>query len=133
MAATAYELVGDIATFRMGPGHGLERGVQRIKDVIAQARDAGVDKLLVDITGIDIGPPNVGERHWLMTEWASVGRGAVKVAIVIRPEFSDPQDFGTVVARNHGLNLRGFTDEARARQWLAGQIVADSPKEVPPA
>lgn len=131
MPATAYELVGDVATFRLGPGHGLERGAQMIKDVIVQARDAGVDKLLVDITAIEIGPPMVGDRHWVMTEWAAAGRGAVRLALVIRPEFKDPQNFGTAVARNHGFTLRGFTDEARARQWLVGQLGASAPQDSP--
>lgn len=133
MPETAYELVGDIATFRLGPGHGLESGAQLIKAAIAQARDAGVEKLLVDITAIEIGPPKVGDRHWVMTEWAAAGRGAVRLALVIRPEFKDPQNFGTAVARNRGFALRGFTDEARARQWLAGQIGGDAPPDAPPA
>lgn len=129
MPATAYEWLGDIATFRVGAGHGLEDGARLIRDVIAQARDAGVGKLLVDITAIETGPPGVGERYWVMSEWASVGRGAVRLALLIRPEFIDPQHFGTAVARNRGLAFRAFVDEARARLWLAGGIGTDASQD----
>lgn len=118
MQALSYELVDDIARVRLGPGHGLENGVQLIKDAIMRAKGAGIGKLLVDVTAIEIGPPTVAQRHWLMTEWATAGRGAVRFALVIRPEFIDPQHFGTMVARNHGLAFRGFTDEAQAMRWL---------------
>ena len=133
MPATAYELMGDVATYRLGPGHGLEHGTQMIKDVIARARDAGIGKLLVDITAIEIGPPKVGDRHWVMTEWAAAGRGAVRLALVIRPEFIDPQNFGTAVAHNRGLAFRAFTEESRARLWLAGQPAASASHDSPPA
>lgn len=118
MAELSYEMIGDIAIFRLGGGHGLEQGVQLVKETILRAKHAGVANLLVDVTGIGFGPPSIAERHWLMTEWAAAGRSAVRVALVVRPEFRDPQHFGTVVARNHGLVLKAFSSEKPAMDWL---------------
>jgi hypothetical protein len=83
-------------------------------------------KLLVDITAIASGPPTLAERHRIMSEWAAAGRGAVRLALVIRPEFVDPDNFGTQVALNHGLAFRGFVSESRAMDWLHGRRGAGS-------
>jgi hypothetical protein len=44
-----------------------------------------------------------------------------RLALLIRPEFIDPDNFGTSVALNHGLAFRGFVSEARAMDWLLGR------------
>lgn len=125
MAELSYEMADDIAVFRVGGGHGLESGVQLVKQAILRAKQAGVTRLLVDVTAIEFGPPSVAERHWLMTEWAMAGRSAVRMALVIRPEFKDPQQFGTAVARSRGLDFKAFTDEQRAMAWLRNRRLED--------
>lgn len=85
--------------------------------MILHAEQAGVRMLLVGVTAVDAGPPSVAERYWIMSEWAIAGRGAVQLALVIRPEFIDPDNFGT----------NGFTSEARAMDWLLGRRSPEPP------
>lgn len=115
-------MVGDVAIFRVGGSEGLEQGATAVLDAIRRARQSGGGKLLVDITAIAAGPPTLAERHRIMTEWAIAGRGAVRLALVLRAEFVDPDNFGTHVALNHGLAFRGFLDETRAMDWLLGRL-----------
>src|SRR5262245_25210793 len=42
----------------------------------------------------------------------------IKVAVLARPDQFEPQKFGELVARNRGVNLRGFTDVQAAEEWL---------------
>lgn len=121
-------MIEDVAIFRLGGSEGLDQGVSRVRQVIQHAKQSGVAKLLVDITAIGSGPPTLAERHRIMTEWAIAGRGAIRLALVIRPEFIDPDNFGTHVALNHGLAFRGFLDEGHAMDWLLGRRGGGSPK-----
>ncbi|HJU25923.1 MAG TPA: hypothetical protein VJ722_04540 [Rhodanobacteraceae bacterium] len=99
----------------------LEDGVRQIAEAIARTKAAGLDKLLVDIrsiTGVD--PPGIATRHWLMGEWAREGRGSVRVAMVVRPEFIDPDRFAIIVGRNLGFVSNVFESEEPALDWLLG-------------
>jgi hypothetical protein len=58
------------------------------------------------------------ERFDIATEWAMAAKGAIKIALVLRPDMIDPQRFGTTVARNRGLHLDVFASEAEALAWL---------------
>jgi hypothetical protein len=124
MTEQPYEEIGDIAVFRLGGGHGLGQCVQQVGETILRAKQAGLAGLLVGATAIGFGPPSIVERHWLITEWAMAGHSAVRVALVIRPEFVDPQRFGTVLARSRGLDFRAFTDRASAMAWLRDRRIA---------
>lgn len=128
MDDASYEIIGDVAVFRSGGDRGLEEGVRLVKDVILRVKLAGITKLLVDVSAVGFAPPTVADRHWLMTEWAGAGRGAVRLALLIRPEFMDPQHFGTAVARNRGLAFKAFLAEERAMQWLLEPHTADPPR-----
>jgi hypothetical protein len=121
MGDASYEVIEDVAIFRLGEGKELDQSVSLVQQVIQQIKHSGVPRLLVDITAIASGPPTLAERHRIMVEWAIAGRGAVRLALVIRPEFVDPDNFGTSVALNHGLAFRGFLSEARAMDWLLGR------------
>lgn len=127
MVELPYEMDGNVARFRLTGSGGLEGCMHAVRDVILHAKQAGVRMLLVDVTAIDAGPPSVAERHWIMSEWAIAGRGAVRLALVIRPEFIDPDNFGTSVALNRGLAFKGFTSEARAMDWLLGRRSPEPP------
>lgn len=126
MGDASYEVIEDVAIFRLDGSEGLGQGVSLVQQVIQRAKQSGMGKLLVDITAIASGPPTLAERHRIMTEWAVAGRGAVRLALVIRPEFVDPDNFGTNVALNHGLAFRGFLDETRAMDWLQGRRGGES-------
>lgn len=122
MGDASFEVVGEVAIFRLAGNHRREEGVRLIAEAILRVKASGLDKLLVDITGITDGtgaiPPSAAERHWAMREWAAAGSGAVRFAIVIRPEFADPDNLGTIVAVNHGFAARGFRSVDQALDWL---------------
>lgn len=126
MGDASYEVFGDVAIFRLGGSEGLDQSVSLVGDAIQRTKQSSVGKLLVDITAIASGPPTLAERHRIMSEWAIAGRGAIRLALVIRPEFIDPDNFGTHVALNHGLAFRGFLDPARAMDWLLGRRGGES-------
>jgi hypothetical protein len=126
MGDASCEVVEDVAIFRLGGSEGLDQSVSLVLQMIQHAKQSGMGKLLVDITAIASGPPSLAERHRIMSEWAAAGRGAVRLALVIRPEFVDPDNFGTQVALNHGLAFRGFVSESRAMDWLHGRRGAGS-------
>lgn len=122
MGEAWFEVVGDVAWFRMTGQQELADGVLQIADAIARAKAQGLDKLLVDIrhiTGVE--PPGIAARHWLMGEWAREGRASVRVAMVTRPEFIDPDRFGVIVGMNSGFVSNVFEDENRALDWLLGR------------
>jgi hypothetical protein len=127
MGDASYEVFEDVAIFRLGGSEGLDRSVSLVGDAIQRTKQSAIDKLLVDITAIASGPPTLAERHRIIAEWAVAGRGALRLALVIRPEFVDPDNFGTHVALNHGLAFRGFLDETRAMDWLRGHRGRGSP------
>jgi len=65
-----------------------------------------------NVTGFDLVRFNFAEKSQ-----AFAGH-TIKVAVVARPEHLDTQRFGELVARNRGVNLRGFTDYQAAEKWL---------------
>ena len=118
MAELSCGKIGEVAVLRVGADLGLPECVQQVKDAILQARHAGVAALLVDVTAVGFGPPSIAERHGLVSEWAMAGRSAVRVALVVRPEFIDPQQFGAAVARSRGLDFKVFSDDGQALAWV---------------
>lgn len=128
MGEASFEVVGEVAWFRLTGGQVLEDEVLQIADAIARTRQQGLDKLLVDIRHIaDVAPPSIAVRHWMMGEWAREGRASVRVAMVTRPEFIDPDRFGVIAGMNSGLVSNVFEDEGRALDWLLGRRGRGSP------
>lgn len=122
MDRSAYEVLGDIAFFSLDGEHDLVGAVHLITDAILRTKAGGVDKLLVDITGISgVQPPSVEMRFWLMGEWAKAGRGSVRVAMVTRPEFMSEERFGIAFGMNQGFISNVFETRERALDWLSGQ------------
>ncbi|HEY8230853.1 MAG TPA: hypothetical protein VIG31_10420 [Rhodanobacteraceae bacterium] len=117
-----FEVIGEVARFRLMGEQVLEAGVHQIADAIIRTKESGLDKLLVDITAITgVEPPGVDSRYWLMGEWAKVGRGSVRVAMVARPEFIEPDRYGVIAGMNAGFVNNVFETEAQALDWLLGR------------
>lgn len=132
MGEASFEVVEGVAWFRMAGQQELEDGVQQIADAIARTKASGLDKLLVDIRRISgVQPPGVALRHWLMGEWAREGRASVRVAIVTRPEFIDPDRVGVIAGLNAGFVSNIFENDGRALDWLLGRLGRGP--ELPPA
>ena len=97
----------------------LQVAVAGVTQAIELCHQHQVKRLLIDATGL-IGSrsPSMVERFDIATEWAMAARGAIKIALVLRPDLIDPQRFGTTVARNRGLQFDTFASEAEALAWL---------------
>lgn len=118
MDNVTFEIIDGVAVLRSHAHFDVAAGVQVVREAIERAVAAGVDKLLVDASRVDIRNPTVAERFSMVTDWATVGRGLLAVALVVSPLVFDTEQFGGTVAMNHGLRYRAFTDSAAALAWL---------------
>jgi hypothetical protein len=119
MGNASYDVIGQVARFRLTGEHDLEDGVRRITDAIVLTKERGLDKLLVDITTITgVAAPAGGARVWVVGPWARAGRGSVRFALVTRPEFIAPDRFGIILGMSRGFIANIFESEARALEWL---------------
>lgn len=122
MGQSSYEIVGDIAWFRVSGEQDFVDGVHQITDAILRTKAQGVDKLLVDISAIaGVAPPSVEMRFWLMGEWAKAGRGCVRLALVTRREFISDDRFGVAFGMNQGFISNLFETREQALDWLLGR------------
>ena len=119
MDSMLFEAGADIATCRVTGEHTLEEGVALVTAAILRSRELGIGKLLVDVTTVTgFGPPSLAARHWFMGEWAKAARAHVRLAMVVRSEFLDPDRFCVIRAANLGLAYNLFDNEQRAFAWL---------------
>jgi len=86
---------------------------------IQACKDHGVDLLLVDISTLEGFHPTPTQRYEMGNLGSQLGRGLTRVAILGTPEQIEEQ-FGTLVARNRGLDIQAFTDHSEALRWLQG-------------
>jgi len=99
----------------------LEQGVQLVTQAITRTREARIDKLLFNATGLTGFPsPSLAERYFFVREWSRVAQGFVRVVLVVRAELIDPEKFGMTVARNFGMKANVFPTETEALAWLLG-------------
>ncbi len=107
------------AIFRMEGNLRFREAVDRACAAITWCREREVRRLLIESTGLTgFDNPGTEERFLLGEAFARAGQAAVKVAIVARPEFMDPERFGVTVARNRGLFAQGFASREDALAWL---------------
>lgn len=100
---------------------GLVEIVERVGSAIAECRRRGLDRLLIDMTGIhDVPVPTLHDRFLMVEEWAARAEGEIRIAVVASERHIDPRGFGVKVAADHGLASDVFSDAAAARAWLAG-------------
>jgi hypothetical protein len=79
---------------------------------------ANKNKLLVDFTEAYV-EASLTDRYILGEQAQIFARyKVIKTASVTRPERVDPEGFGEMVARNRGVNARGFTNVGDAVEWL---------------
>lgn len=104
---------------RLSGNHGFQQSVKAIIEAIVTAREQGLRALLVNLMGArGFNPPSVTERHCMVRAWAEAAQGMLRGAIVVSPEFVDPEKFGVVAAANFGLVGNVFDSEAGALGWL---------------
>jgi hypothetical protein len=86
---------------------------------IQACKDHGVDLLFVDIAALSGFNPTATQRYDMGNLASRLGKELRRVAIFGTPEQIEKQ-FGTLVARNRGLNIQAYTDRGEALTWLKG-------------
>ncbi|MFO1395448.1 MAG: hypothetical protein U1F48_00140 [Burkholderiales bacterium] len=116
----------DSLTFHDGAGTLRPRGacslveaVDLVSAAIERCREKGVQRLLVDATGLEGLPiPTLLDRFLMVEDWAAQAGGRVAVALVAQPEYIHPRKFGVTVARHLGLVCDIYDSEREAEAWL---------------
>jgi hypothetical protein len=120
-----FEVLGDYCCYRL-TGHGpLAEAAGKVVDVIAFCRERAIDRLLIDTTNwTGHQSPDTLERYTWAQAFAAAARSMVRVAMVVRPEMVDPDNFEVTVAQNRGLMGNVFDSEGDALTWLLDPAVA---------
>lgn len=109
----------DLLTLRLEGEHSTARAVQLVDDALKEAVQRGIPRALLDVRGLTGFPrPSVAALSESVRRWAETSQGRVKVAMLARRELIDPERFGVILARRHGLVADVFEDEAAALEWL---------------
>src|SRR5690349_19582753 len=109
-AYSCFRLLGD------GP---LEEAANEVIEAITFARELGIRNLLIDTTHWTGHPnPTTLERFNWAEAFARTAGTTMKLAMVVRSEFMDPELFEVTVARNRGLFGNVFDSEKQALEWL---------------
>lgn len=110
------------------------QAVDRVADVVLRMVAEGQPQLLVDVGEVAFEAPSLVDRLCMVRRWAEAGGGRLRIAMVARPEFIDPDRFGVVAAANFGLAGQVFEREADALAWLRAEREADLRRDAfPPA
>ncbi len=97
----------------------FQEAVDLVSGAIAFAYTNHIRKLLVDITQLTgFESPGIWERFLMAIQCAQAAHLSVVVAVVAKAEHIDPDRFGVMVARNHGLICNVFAAEDDALAWL---------------
>ena len=93
----------------------FEQAIERVATAMRWTRERGLADLLVNTDGLTGFPaPSTFARYALAVKWAESAGGALRVALVARPEIIDPQKIGVLMAQNRGVNGDVFTNETDA-------------------
>jgi hypothetical protein len=120
------EMLDDMPVARLGASHLLfDHAVTLVTGVIRRLASEGTPHLLIDASLVRFAPPTLVDRLRMVREWADAAEGRVRIAMLTRPEFIDPERFGIVAAGNFGLAAQVFDLEADAIAWLRAERSAD--------
>ena len=114
-----FEVMEGYGCYRLA-GHGsLAEAAGKVIEVITFSREHRIDRLLIDTTNwTGHQSPGTLERYTWAQAFAEAARSMVRVAMVVRPEMVDPDNFEVTVARNRGLMGNIFDSEGDALSWL---------------
>jgi hypothetical protein len=113
-----FEMLGDIAIFRLVESASFDRTVRQVVSVIESARSQHLDKLMiVGSARSRYASPSIPSRHQAVRKGAAAASG-MQIAVVTRSEIIDPQRFGVVAATNFGANVNVFVSEDEALAWF---------------
>jgi len=114
-----FEQVGRRGFFRPVGMVSWEQAVEIAATGMRHARSLELADLLINTSGLAGFPtPDVFARYTLANKWAESAGASLRVAVVARPEFIDPQKIGVLMAQNRGVTGDVFPTEAAAIVWL---------------
>jgi hypothetical protein len=118
-----FETIGARGIYRPVAQVTFEQAIEMVAQAMKYARDRGLVDLLANTSGLTGFPqPSTFARYSLALKWAESAGGALRVALVTRPEFIDPQKIGVLMAQNRGVNGDVFSNESDALAWLDARI-----------
>jgi hypothetical protein len=118
-----FEQIGSRGFYRPIAVVTFEQGTEMVAEAMRLARARGLVDLLANTRGLTGFPiPSTFARYSLAVKWAESAGGALRVALVTRPEIIDPQKIGVLMAQNRGVNGDVFTNETDALAWLDARI-----------
>jgi hypothetical protein len=114
-----FEIMEAYSCYRLSGDGPLEDAASKVIEAITFSREQGIGNLLIDTTHWT-GHQNPGtlERFSWAEAFAKAALAKVKLAMVVRSEFMDPELFEVTVARNRGLFGNVFDSEKDALVWL---------------
>jgi hypothetical protein len=113
------EVAGTRGFFRPAANLNFEGVLEMVAPVLRRARAMGVRDVLintVNLTGFD--PPQVYERFAMAMMLVDTAGSVMRVAVVARPEYIDPEKIGMFMFENRGGSGDVFETEAEALAWL---------------
>ena len=118
-----FEQVGSRGFYRPVAIVTFEQATEMVAESMRLARERGLVDLLANTHGLTgFATPSTFARYSLAVKWAESAGGALRVALVTRPEIIDPQKIGVLMAQNRGVNGDVFTNETDALAWLDARI-----------
>ena len=118
-----FEQVGSRGFYRPSAIVTFEQAIEMVAVAMKYSRERGLVDLLANTTALTgYPPPSTFARYSLAVRWAESAGGALRVAVVARPEIIDRQKIGVLMAQNRGVNGDVFTTEAEALAWLDARI-----------
>jgi hypothetical protein len=113
------ESIGEVVAFRLSPTESLREGIEKVRMALELAVAHGHPALLLDMRAFEGANPDMASRHEFLRAWAAAAEGGrVRVAMLLAPQYIDPERFGVVAARNFGMVADVFSDEGQALRWL---------------
>jgi hypothetical protein len=114
-----FEILKEYAVFRPTGRVSLEQAMELVATAVAYARAHDIRKLLIDASNLTVSEKSSNAtQYFFADDMARVAAGAVRVALVVRPERFDPRKFSITVAANRGFTVDAFTTEEDALKWL---------------
>ena len=103
----------------------FDRAIEHAAELIRETVANGHPHLLLDVRDAAFPSPSVVDRMRMVRLWADAADGRLRMVVVARPEFIDPERFGVVAAANFGLTVQVFECEEDAFAWLRAEWAAE--------
>jgi hypothetical protein len=120
------ELIDGVPVARLASTERVfDRAIDQVAQLIRDTVANGHPHLLLDVRAAAFESPSIVDRMRMVRQWAEAADGRLRIVVVARPEFIDPERFGVVMARNFGLSVQVYEREEDAFAWLRVELAAE--------